>query len=220
MSDTIITGIASPPRFAMHELAYLLAGRDDAAALRSKEVFGIPQLEGDGPIFRMGLSSLVARGLVKRDQETILPRNEAGLIGFGLGTASQWISIAVRTATTTDIVVFVQGRNVAFMVRGAPASTFDFVPVEPSLTAVEVVKQALAGQLDANQELSIMVRYATIEANVGLFIGTSADGFTLGKDPVFPGDEAWPAPDLEIVPATRGEVDAAVDSLLGATPAP
>ena len=202
-----LTGISAPPRFALHELAYLLVGRDDPSAVKTREVFGIPEIEADGELFRTGLSSLVARGLIEENQESILPRNEAGLVGFGLGTATRWISVAIRATEGADIVVFVQGHKVAFMVRGAPAATFDFVPTRPDLTAASVALEAIAGQLAKLDEFAMMLRVATVSEDSALFVSRTAEhGFRIGLDPVFPGDENWPAPDLELTDATEAQV--------------
>jgi hypothetical protein len=212
MSPTI-TGIEAPPRFTRFELAYLLAGRDDVSARTSREVFGIPEVaEGDATL-EAGLSSLVARGLIEEDQTSLLPRNEAGLVGFALGTTREWISLVVRVPEGVDVVVFFQGEKVAMMGRGAPAATLDFVPIRPETSAREAARDAVA-RLLGRQDVDLMIRAADRESRSALFIRVRPEGLGLGKDPVFPGDEEWPAADLEIVAASRGEVDRAVDGLL------
>jgi len=209
-----ISGIAAPPRFTRFELAYLLAGRHDASASISREVFGIPEIGPGDPTAEAGASSLVARGLIDERQEAVLPRNEAGLVGFVLGTGQEWISLVVRTPEGIDVVVFVQGERSAFMVRGAPARTLDFVPIEPDLRARDVARDAVVRLLSRN-DVDVMIRVADLAARQALFIRIRPEGFGLGRDPVFPGDEEWPAPDLDIESCNQDDVSAAVDSLLG-----
>lgn len=215
MSPTI-TGIAAPPRFTRFELAYLLAGRDDRSASISREVFGIPEVGPGDPTAEAGASSLVARGLIEERQGTVLPRNEAGLVGFALGTARTWISIVVRTPDGVDVVVVTEGEKVALLVRGAPANTLDFVPVQPDTTARDVAREAVQGLL-GRQDVDIMVRSAGLEDRRALFVRVRPDGLGIGRDPVFPGDAEWPAPDLEVVDASVADVEDALDEVLGAS---
>jgi|SRR5690554_128441 len=213
--NTVISGISSPPRFGLHELGYLLAGRDDERATRSRELLGIPALTKDDELFGAGISSLVARGLIERDQETVLPRNEAGLVGYALGTARLWVSLLARTGSKVDLVVFVQGTGASFMVRQAPANTLDFVPVKPGVTASEVTIDAINNLFDNTVDLSMIVRAASVTEDSGVFVQRRSDtGWQLGHDPVFPGNAEWPAPDLEVTPSTRDGVTGAISELL------
>jgi hypothetical protein len=172
-------------------------------------------LTADDDLFGAGISSLVARGLITRDQDTVLPRNEAGLVGYALGTAKLWVSLLARTGSKVDLVVFVQGTGASFMVRQAPARTLDFVPVKPGVGVSEVVTDAINNLFDNTAELSMIVRAASVADDSGIFAQNSTSGgWQLGHDPVFPGDAEWPAPDLEVTASTREGVTTAVAELL------
>jgi hypothetical protein len=208
-----ITGIAAPPRFTRFELAYLLAGRDDTSSLISREVFGIPDVGDAGASARAGAASLVARGLIEERQGSVLPRNEAGLVGFSLGTAQEWISLVLRVPEGEDLVVFVQGIGVAFMVRGAPAATLDFVPTEPGVSAREVAQDAIT-RLLGRDDLDLVLRIASARSRRSLYLQARSGVLGIGLRPVFPLDANWPSPDLEIVAASHDEVVLAVNAFL------
>lgn len=213
MSPTI-SGIAAPPRFTRYELAYLLAGRDDVSARTSRDVFGIPVVEQGDPALQAGVSSLVARGLIDLEQDSVLPRNEAGLVGFALGTATQWIALTVRVPEGLDLVVFVEAQGLGMMVRGAPELTLDFVPFQPGATAQSVARDSIA-RLLSRTDADLMIRVQGLSgAQKALFVRVRPEGLGIGHDPVFPGDENWPAEDLVIEDATLEQVQAAVDAVL------
>ena len=218
MSPTI-SGIAAPPRFTRLELAYLLAGRDDESARTSRDVFGIPIVTQGDATSSAGLSSLVARGLIGEKQGSVLPRNEAGLVGFALGTAREWLSIAVRVPEGLDLVIFVEGEKVGLMVRGAPADTLDFVPIQPGISARTAARDAIT-KLLSRSDADLMLRVAGRGTEPkSLYVRVRPEGLGLGHDPVFPGDENWPAEDLAIEPATPAAVETAVDELLASVEA-
>lgn len=215
MANVVITGVEAPPRFALHELAYLLAGRDDPRATRSREILGIPTIESPtDQQYRDGLSSLVARGFIEQDQDSILPRNAAGLIGFTLGTAAEWVSILARTTAGTDLVVFVQGERSSVMARIAPALTMDFVPVKPDVPIEAPVSEAVDNLLAEFPDLAIMIRAASESDDSAVFAQRIDGQWTIGFNPVFPGDEDWPAPDLVVSESDETAVREAFTALL------
>jgi len=206
-----MTKTLEPPRFARFELAYLLAGRTDAHAARSREIVGIPEVESsDDLIYQAGLAGLITRGLLVADGEGVMPRNEAGLAGLILGTASQWISMAVRTSTLIDVSLLVQGVRGSVLIRQAPGGTFDLVFIKPGESIADVAVTLAEKMFADNAELALMVRTADLETDAALFLQHSdASGWQLGIDPVFPDDENWPAADLVPTPSTQqGVIDA------------
>ena len=214
-----ISGIAAPPRFTRFELAYLLAGRSDQSAKTSREVFGLAEAAAGDAVSQAGASSLVARGLIEEKADEILPRNEAGLVGFALGTATQWISVVVRTAKGVDVVVFFQGKGVGFMGRGAPADTIDFVPIQPQLSASVVAREAISALLSEG-DADIMIREATMTERKSLYVSVRPEGLGVGTDPVFPGDDEWPAPDLVVVPSDAARIESLLIEMLNTEQSP
>jgi hypothetical protein len=198
------------PRFAIHELAYLLATRTNFGANRSREWLGIPSVTDDEKAVELGLSSLVARGLVGEQEGSILPRNEAGLVGFVLGTATKWITVTVRVGEEVDLAHFVQGTGMAVMARHAPADTIDFLAIKQNYDADVAAIASVERVLDAGPDIALLVRVDTAERERGVFVRNDPTvGWRIGFDPVFPGDAAWPAPDLELAATTRADAFAA-----------
>jgi hypothetical protein len=218
VTDLLIPTRDNAPRFAVHELAYLLATRDDVNATSSRQWLGIPSAEQDREAVELGFSSLVARGLIEDETGSILPRNEAGLIGYLLGTATKWITVTARVGSRVDLVHFIQGDGVAVMARHAPADTIDFLLIKPDLDADDGAIASIERILGQDADLDLMLRSATLDAEQRLFARKSiADGWEIGHDPVFPGDEAWPAPELELHTSTRAKILAAAKEVIGHT---
>ncbi len=201
-----------PPRFALFELAYLLAGRDDPNVRRTRELMGIPTVMTGAELeYQAGLSGLITRGLIEADGEGVLPRNEAGLLALILGTATQWVSIAVRTPDLVDLSLLVGSERGACLVRRAPGPTFDVVFIKPGEQVPDVSARIVENLLDADPPKAVMVRSADVDQDRALLLIRSNDGtLQLGDDPVFPGDADWPAPDLVPESTTRA---AALDAL-------
>ncbi len=213
-----MTKTLEPPRFALFELAYLLAGRTEAHAVRSREILGIPEVESsDDVIYQAGLAGLITRGLIQADGDGVMPRNEAGVVGLILGTSSHWISMAVRTPTQIDVSILVQGIRASVLIRQAPGGTFDMVFIKPGESIADVCVTLAEKMFTDNSELAMMVRTADLTTDAALFLQHSdAAGWQLGIDPVFPGDENWPAPDLEATESTQSGAIAALKQLVDA----
>lgn len=205
-----------PPRFALFELAYLLAGRDDPNVQRTRELMGIPEVMTGAEVeYQAGLSGLITRGLIDADAEGLLPRNEAGLLALILGTATQWVSIAVRTVDLVDLSLLVGSERGLCLVRRAPGPTFDVVFIKPGEQLPDVSARLVTNLLDADPAKAVMVRSADVEEDHALLLIRTVDGdWQLGENPAFPGDADWPAPDLVPVPTTRESALAALRELL------
>jgi hypothetical protein len=173
---------------------------------------GIPELMTGAEVeYQAGLSGLITRGLIEADSEGMLPRNEAGLVALILGTATQWVSIAVRTEDLVDLSILVGSERGSCLVRRAPGPTFDVVFIKPGEQLPDVSSRLVMNLLDAEPAKAVMVRSADVDEDRALLlIRTNAGAWQLGENPAFPGDAEWPAPDLVPVPTTR---DAAVDAL-------
>jgi hypothetical protein len=216
MANVLLKTRESVPRFAVHELAYLLATRTDENAVNSRAWLSIPSAEHDREAVQLGLSSLVARGLIEQvDGGDILPRNEAGLVGFALGTATKWITITARVGNQVDLVHFSQSESVAMMIRHAPADTIDFALIKPDFDADDGALSSVERVLGSEAELDILIRVAIHGTERGLFARrTATNEWHIGFDPVFPGDDSWPAPDLVLSASTRAEVLASARRLI------
>lgn len=199
------TTTLEPSRFSTFELAYLLAGRTDAHAARTRELLGIPTVESpDDVVYQAGQSGLITRGLLGESDTGVVPRNEAGVVALTIGTGVHWVSLAVRTADVVDLSLLVQGESASFLVRSAPGATFDFTLIKPGETVAGAAKLVGTRLLDQHEDIALMVRTANIEAdNAVLLLRSAKHGWQIGESPVFPGDAEWPAPDLEATDSTR-----------------
>ncbi len=103
----------TPPsaRLSVFELAYLLSGRNDVAAMTARATLGIPQ--GDDAIAAeaSGYSSLLLRGLVTEDQGTILPKSWVGMIGHTVATAQHWVALTTKDEAGTGFQLLVAGER-------------------------------------------------------------------------------------------------------------
>ena len=206
---------SGPPRFAAHELGFLLAGREDASANRSRELLGIPVVNEGDELLKIGLSSLIARGYIEDNAEKVLPRNEAGLVGYTLGTASHWISILAATTEKSDLTIFVQGESLCVMVRRAPVGTYDIVPLEPGSTVADAVEKGARKLLDAHDDVAIMLRAASTTDDGALFVRRSnGSSWAFTNSPVFEDDPSWPVPDAEVTDTNREGAFAAIHEIV------
>ena len=212
------TTTLEPPRFALFELAYLLAGRTDAHANRTRELLGIPEIADENDtVYAAGFAGLVARGFIADAGVGPIPRNVAGVVALALGTASQWISLAVRTEATFDMSLLIEGERASCLIRRAPGPTFDFVFIQPGNPIADVAVTLVDGLLDTAPNIEIMVRSAnTTEDAALLVLQDQSHNYRLGIDPIFPDDANWPAPDLVPVDSDRVAALAAVATLVDA----
>ncbi len=70
---------------------------------------------------------------------------------------------------------------------------------------------------EARTEANVLVRSVNPEAEevLSIFVKRSEEsGWQLGVDPVFPGDDAWPAPDITLTSVPGDEALEAVSDLL------
>lgn len=214
MSDTTTI---SPPRFSVFELAYLLAGRDDAHAARTRTLTGIPEVPDTADVaYQAGLAGLIARGYLESDGDAgVVPRNEAGVVALTLGTASQWISLSARTGDSVDMSMLVQGERAAFLIRQGPGNTFDFVLIRPGEAIASVAATLVTEILDKVGEAAVMVRSASVDDEAAvLAIRSDEHGWQIGRDPVFPGDAEWPSADLVPEQSSRDAVIAALHEVV------
>lgn len=207
-----MTGDVMARRLSSFELAYLLTGRADLPAVTARGLLGLPPASEAAVWEQAGRASLELRGLVDPDQEHVLPRNWVGGVGQTVGAAANWIIVHTKDPEWDEVSVFVQGPRAAMLlVRDRPA-VWAFTGVEVGDSLVDLATRVVAGYLDDRPAGVALVRSVDplAEDVRSVFAKRDGEAWLLGRDPVFPGDTGWPAPDLELEDLGRDAMLAAV----------
>jgi hypothetical protein len=139
MTDSSIKGITYTPA----ELSYLLAGFDSAEARHGRNMLGLAQLhEGDPGILR-AVQSLANRGLVTVDAsgDPVDIAFSAKLLGYALGTGTDWTRLMAQVDGRLESVVVVEspGTPGVVILRTTPAGNFEALATNPNVGISDVV---------------------------------------------------------------------------------
>ncbi len=212
------TTTAAPQRFSIWELAYLLAGREEATARRARELVGIPEASSpEDAAFSAGQSSLALRGMLADEDGALTPVASARIVGYGFGAAERWVALTAIVDGEPDSVFLLEAPSVRFMVRPAPGDCYDVFPLGGE-TGLAVGAEQMVRQLASSREtVDVIVKAAGAEHSRALFLSVSGGEWRFGEDVIFPGDARWPAPDLETRVVTPDEASAAIIALVSET---
>lgn len=214
-SDHGMTTTTAPPRFSLWELAYLLAGRTEAGAARSRELVGIPEVTGpEDDAFSAGLSSLLLRGMMEERGSDVVPVSTARAVGYALGEATQWVSLTALIDGEPDSVFLVGSDRVKLMFRPSPVDSYDVFLLPPDADLPVETGRLVASVASRRDRVDVIVKAAGLERARAAFLAAASDAWKYGVDVVFPGDAQWPAPDLELTEVSKDAVPALVAELV------
>lgn len=199
-------------RLSSFELAYLLSGRSDERAYTARAILGLPPANDAATWEASGYASLDLRGLLGGEGEGILPRNWVGMIGHTIGTGVHWVALRTKDPANDEFQLFVQGARATLLIHRDAPNTWRFTGVEPGASLADLALRVVTAYLDGAVLCDVMVRSVSpeVEDIRSVFVKREEDLWRVGDDVVFPGDDAWPAPDLEL---RRSDRDEALDAV-------
>jgi hypothetical protein len=199
-------------RLSSFELAYLLSGRSDERAYTARAILGLPPANDAATWEASGYASLDLRGLLGGEGEGILPHNWVGVIGYTIGTGAHWVALRTKDPVNDEFQLFVQGAGATLLVHRDAPNTWRFTGVTPGPSLAALARRVVTAYMDGAEYCDVMVRSVSpdVEDIRSVFARRNEQEWFLGADVVFPGDDAWPAPDLELASLSREAVLEAV----------
>lgn len=177
------------------EVAFLLGRQGDGAGNRVCQLLGAPGVPAEDPVAQAGLSSLALRGLVRPQDDELVPAPEVIAVVAGLLTAKETASIAVGSAIGTTAVQLFLGEHQSLAVRPLPLGCYRFDGLSDDCTAAKVLAAiALEGS-----EQRVVVATVNEQHSIEIVVGDGSVVARLDGEPIDVGGDL--ASSLETVSA-------------------
>lgn len=161
--------------FGRAEVACLLTRHPGPLADRSAATLGVDLESVSDDVHRAGLSSLLARGLVRQHEGRFLPRSAAALLDYTMGAATRWTSIDIAHEQGSDLAVVLHAPEaLALLQPRALGSWFAAFTAadQPALAVLALVGAVREEHPDAGFDIGS----GTLESPArGLFVRHDAD---------------------------------------------
>lgn len=128
-------------RLSVGELSAIVGIADTDQARTTAEKLKIDELAANDGALRLGLSSLIARGLADIDGESIVTRDEGTPIAKTFANAYGWVEIGLMSANSADGALIVISPDLAILCGAATGETYELVPLDPQV----VIGASIAG---------------------------------------------------------------------------
>jgi hypothetical protein len=117
------------------ELSYLLAGRDNVEARRARSVLGLAEMQEGDPELLLAVQSLASRGLVSVTEHVVEISGPAKVLGYVLGTATDWTRLIVQADARVDAVVVITSPEVpgSLALRATSLGNYEAVATQPGV---------------------------------------------------------------------------------------
>lgn len=145
------------------ELSYLLAGRDNVEARRARSVLGLAEMHEGDPELLLAVQSLASRGLVRVEENTVEISNPAKVLGYVLGTATDWTRLIVQADARVDAVVVIVSPEVpgALILRATSLGNYEAVATQPGVHPSQITGSMVSGYLANFDEVLVSVHRDT-----------------------------------------------------------
>lgn len=212
-------GAIAASTYTPKELSYLLAGRENVEALRAREIFGLELVTEGSPVLLEAVQSLRTRGLVTVDDNGDVDLEQSTkVLGFVLGTATDWIRLAVEAAGRVEALVVLKSPEVgnALIMRLDQFGNYQAVATKPGVHGSEIVGTMITGYLAQGGKVSVSVRRDTANHHSVLVVDANTDSgeFVLTNSEGISGAPVVTPP--ETVSVDKAAYNAALESQLGA----
>lgn len=187
-------GAVAASNYTPAELSYLLAGRDNAEANRAREILGLDELhEGDASLLT-AVQSLRARGLVTATPEGDVDLEQSTkVVGFVLGTGTDWTRLAVDANGTVSALVVVKSPEVenALILRLDEFGNYQAAATLAGVHPSQITGTMVSGYLGQGGLVTVSVRRDTPESQSVLVAraDTATDEFTITNRSAIPGSD-------------------------------
>jgi hypothetical protein len=147
------------------ELSYLLAGRDNVEARRARSVLGLSEMHEGDPELLLAVQSLASRGLVRVEENIVEIANPAKVLGFVLGTGTDWTRLIVQADGRVDAVVVIASPDVpgALALRATSLGNYEAVATQPGVHPSQITGAMVTGYLDNFDQVLVSVHRDTTE---------------------------------------------------------
>ena len=134
-----MTNQSSPPGiretisgFTAFEIAALLSAAKSDAALRTRQLMRLPDIDADSRVVGIGMSTLIARGKF-RTEGRMTPIDEAAVLVGICGKARTWIEVTTITDEKASFALFVSATGGTVLLKPALHGTWAMSPVKPDV---------------------------------------------------------------------------------------
>jgi len=145
------------------ELSYLLAGRDNVEARRARSVLGLAEMHEGDPELLLAVQSLASRGLVRVEENVVEISNPAKMLGYVLGTGTDWTRLIVQADARVDAVVVIVSPEVpgALILRATSLGNYEAVATQPGVHPSQITGSMVSGYLANFDEVLVSVHRDT-----------------------------------------------------------
>jgi hypothetical protein len=147
------------------ELSYLLAGRTTAPADFARKSLGLEQLDEDDVGVLTGAQNLVANGKAAVEAGLVQIGEEAKVVGYLLGTATDWIKVSIQTehadeGVTSIAMAFASSEpdGPALVMRILPLSNIEIAVLGPEASTAVAAEALVRGYLERYEIVTVAVQ--------------------------------------------------------------
>ncbi|OAE02476.1 hypothetical protein [Arthrobacter sp. OY3WO11] len=183
----------APLLITEHELIALIALAGTTGALKCQSLFRLDHAAG-APLEQAGVATLLERGLMKVEEESLLPVGPAAGVAAVLADSDAWLEVALVTPKAEHVYFLFGSGNGALLLSLSKYGVHELRPLTDAdgmfTTAVEMVSFYLGTAPDGRPAAGTLRRHVADGTFHSVHIKAGADGSL----EIVNGDDAHPAP--------------------------
>ena len=154
------------------ELSYLLAGRDNVEARRARSVLGLAEMNEGDPELLLAVQSLASRGLVRVKGNAVEISTPAKVLGFVLGTGTDWTRLIVQVDGGVEAIVVISSPDApgALALRATSLGNYEAVATQPGVHPSQITGSIVSGYIANFDQVLISVHRDTTTLSAALVV--------------------------------------------------
>ncbi|MET0990200.1 MAG: hypothetical protein ABWY54_06105 [Glaciihabitans sp.] len=160
------------------ELSYLLAGRDNAEAVRARSILGLEEFTEGDPRILPAVQSLSSKGLVTAIDDDVAISETAQALGYLIGNANDWTRIALLADGRVEALVVLSAPGVdgGLILRADRMGNYEAVATLPGVHPTQVTGSIISGYLSQWAEVTVSLHRDLDERATALVMEHVASG--------------------------------------------
>ena len=161
--------------FGIAEIAFLLSLGQGPSAERAREILTVGGELAQETFTAAGASSLLARGLVRIEGDSVVPNAAAEYLAYVFAAGRRWTEVGLFGAESIELALYFQAPEVSVLLQPSALSTWFAVVKTPQATDAEMLKQIIDANVAKHPEGAVYLGSSTLTDEQNFFV-RPADG--------------------------------------------
>ncbi|NJC23481.1 hypothetical protein BJ994_002557 [Arthrobacter pigmenti] len=162
--------------FGIAEISYLMSLGEGKSADKTREVMPVGVEASSPGLIAAGASSLLARGLVRIEDDRVLPTALANGVSYTLASAQRWTQFGIFRGDSLDFALYLQAPEMSALFQPRALSSWFVMVRNPARTDAELLLESIKTTISQSPDSVVFLRSHTLDDEANLFVRAGENG--------------------------------------------